>query len=32
MLHDRVLILTFRDAIDADSIETFLQDGLDTAA
>ena len=32
MLHDRVLILTFRDAIDADSIETFLQDGLDTPA
>lgn len=27
---DRVLILTFRDAIDAAGLETFLQDGLDT--
>ena len=30
ILHDRVLILTFRDAIDAGEIQTFLQDGLDT--
>ncbi len=30
VVHDRVLILTFRDAIDADDIETFLQEGLDT--
>lgn len=30
ILHDRVLILTFRDTIDAGSIETFLQEGLDT--
>jgi hypothetical protein len=27
---DRVLILTFRDAIDAAGMETFVQDGLDT--
>ncbi len=31
ILHDRVLILTFRDTIDAGQIETFLQEGLDTA-
>ncbi len=30
VLHDRVLILTFRDDIAADQIETFVQDGLDT--
>jgi len=29
IVHDRVLILTFRDAIDANDIETFLQEGLD---
>jgi hypothetical protein len=31
VVHDRVLILTFRDAIAAGDIEAFLQGGFDTA-
>lgn len=30
ILHDRVLILTFRDPISASDVEPFLQEGLDT--
>lgn len=32
MLHDRVLVLRFSQAISADDVEAYLQDGLDTSS